>query len=163
MRMANLYANACQVGDAAGIAECYRMITSRAADILKVPDYGIGVGKAADLVVFDCENAARRSPRSRRAVGVQARPHDDEPRAGRAASAMTHASDRAVESVPRRPRKTQAKVRPAPATNGGTPRKRDPTTTRDRVLRAAPRSSAATATSGRASTRLRAAPAATCA
>jgi cytosine deaminase len=59
MRMANLYANACQVGDAAGIAECYRMITSRAAEILKVPDYGIGVGKAADLVVFDCQSAAQ--------------------------------------------------------------------------------------------------------
>jgi cytosine deaminase len=59
MRIANLYANACQVGDAAGIAECYRMITSRAAGILKVPDYGIGVGNAADLVVFDCENAAQ--------------------------------------------------------------------------------------------------------
>ena len=59
MRMANLYANACQVGDAAGISECYRMITSRAADILKVPDYGVAVGNAADLVVFDCESAAQ--------------------------------------------------------------------------------------------------------
>jgi cytosine deaminase len=54
MRMANLYANVDQLGSRTAIAECHDMITSRAARILRREDYGIGIGKPADLVVFDC-------------------------------------------------------------------------------------------------------------
>src|SRR5215212_8158465 len=54
VRMANLYANICQVGARRDIAECFAMITTRSAALLRLADYGLEVGKSADLVVFDC-------------------------------------------------------------------------------------------------------------
>lgn len=54
VRMANLYANVCHVGTREGMRECLEMITRRSAKLLRLPDYGIEVGKAADLVVLDC-------------------------------------------------------------------------------------------------------------
>jgi cytosine/creatinine deaminase len=54
VRMANLYANIAQVGKREDIVECLRMITSRSAALLRLDDYGVAVGKAADLVVLDC-------------------------------------------------------------------------------------------------------------
>ena len=54
IRMANLYANICQVGRASDIRECFNMITERSAALLRLRDYGIAVGKSADLVVLDC-------------------------------------------------------------------------------------------------------------
>jgi cytosine deaminase len=53
MRMANLYANICQVGKKADMRECFNMITQRPADIMRLGDYGLAVGKSADLVVLD--------------------------------------------------------------------------------------------------------------
>ncbi len=55
VRMANLYANICQVGDHRGIEECFEMVTARPARLMRLPDYGIEVGNLADLVVLDCE------------------------------------------------------------------------------------------------------------
>jgi cytosine deaminase len=55
IRQANLYANVCQVSRPADLAECLAMITTRSAKLLRLEDYGIGVGKPADLVVLDCE------------------------------------------------------------------------------------------------------------
>jgi cytosine deaminase len=54
IRMANLYANICHVGARSDIRECYNMITSRSAALLRIEDYGIAVGNSADLVVLDC-------------------------------------------------------------------------------------------------------------
>lgn len=54
IRMANLYANICQVGARDDIRECFEMITRRSARLLRRDDYGVAVGKAADLVVLDC-------------------------------------------------------------------------------------------------------------
>jgi cytosine deaminase len=54
VRMANLYANVCHVGAAHDLRECLGMITARSARLLRLPDYGIDVGKPADLVVLDC-------------------------------------------------------------------------------------------------------------
>ncbi len=54
VRMANLYANVCHVGTRDGLRECLDMITRRSAKLLRLPDYGVEVGKAADLVVLDC-------------------------------------------------------------------------------------------------------------
>ena len=54
IRMANLYANICQVGARTDIRECFNMITSRSASLLRLRDYGIEVGRFADLVVLDC-------------------------------------------------------------------------------------------------------------
>ena len=58
VRMANLYANICQVGDQSGLADCYNMITSRPARLMRLPDYGIEAGQAADLVALDCDTRA---------------------------------------------------------------------------------------------------------
>jgi cytosine deaminase len=52
--MANLYANICQVGTRHDIGECFNMITERSAALLRLMDYGVAVGCAADLVVLDC-------------------------------------------------------------------------------------------------------------
>jgi cytosine deaminase len=54
--MANLYANICQVGARGDIRECFNMITERSARLLRLKQYGIAVGKAADLLVFDCQD-----------------------------------------------------------------------------------------------------------
>jgi cytosine deaminase len=56
MRMANLYANICQVGKKADMRECFNMVTRRPAEIMRVADYGLAVGKSADLVVIDSTN-----------------------------------------------------------------------------------------------------------
>lgn len=53
VRMANLYANICQVGARRDIRECFNMITTRSAALARVPDYGLAIGKSADLVVLD--------------------------------------------------------------------------------------------------------------
>ena len=55
IRMANLYANICQVGARDDIRECFNMITGRSAALMNLSDYGLEVGKSADLVVLDCE------------------------------------------------------------------------------------------------------------
>ena len=56
IRMANLYANICQVGQIDDTVECFDMVTRRSADLLNLDDYGIEVGKSADLVVIDNRN-----------------------------------------------------------------------------------------------------------
>lgn len=55
LRMANLYANICQVGTRAEIRDCFDMITNRSAEILGLEDYGIKLGAPADLVVIDTD------------------------------------------------------------------------------------------------------------
>jgi cytosine deaminase len=54
IRMANLYANVCQVGKQADIRECFNMVTRRPAELMRLGDYGLAVGKSADLIVLDC-------------------------------------------------------------------------------------------------------------
>jgi cytosine deaminase len=56
IRMANLYANICQVGTPGDITECFNMITTRAAALMNLQGYGIAVGNDADLIVLDCES-----------------------------------------------------------------------------------------------------------
>ena len=53
IRMANLYANICQVGQIDDTIACFDMVTRRSAELLNLDDYGIEVGKSADLVVID--------------------------------------------------------------------------------------------------------------
>jgi len=53
IRMANLYANICQVGTKADMRECFNMITQRPAEMMRLKDYGLAVGNSADLVVLD--------------------------------------------------------------------------------------------------------------
>jgi cytosine deaminase len=56
IRMANLYANVCRAASDAEIADCFDMITTRAAALTNRRGYGITVGHDADLVVLDCES-----------------------------------------------------------------------------------------------------------
>ncbi len=53
LRMANLYANVCQVGKKTDMRECFAMVTQRPAQMMRLKDYGFAVGKSADLVVLD--------------------------------------------------------------------------------------------------------------
>jgi cytosine deaminase len=56
VRMANIYANICQVGSAHDTRECFNMITTRSAKLMNLKDYGLAVGKPADLAVLDAES-----------------------------------------------------------------------------------------------------------
>jgi cytosine/creatinine deaminase len=56
MRMANLYANVCQVGKQADMRECFAMVTRRPAQMMRLSDYGLAIGKSADLVVLDSQS-----------------------------------------------------------------------------------------------------------
>ena len=53
VRMANLYANVSQIGDLATMSECLNMISSRSAKLLNLDDYGLAIGKSADVVILD--------------------------------------------------------------------------------------------------------------
>jgi cytosine deaminase len=52
-RIANLYANIVQRYGPKDLGVCFEMITDRAAKMMRLRDYGIEVGKAADLVVWN--------------------------------------------------------------------------------------------------------------
>jgi len=52
-RIANLYANIVQRYGPRDLGVCFDMITDRAAKLMRLGNYGIEVGKAADLVVWD--------------------------------------------------------------------------------------------------------------
>jgi cytosine deaminase len=56
IRMANFYANICQVGKQADMRECFNMVTRRPAEMMRLTDYGLEVGKSADLVVLDSQS-----------------------------------------------------------------------------------------------------------
>ncbi len=58
IRMANLYANICQVGKHADIVECFNMVTERSAKLMRLEGYGVEAGNPADLVVHDCQDPA---------------------------------------------------------------------------------------------------------
>ena len=58
IRMANLYANIAQIGKREDIIECFNMVTSRSAALLRLDNYGVAEGNAADLVVLDCQDRA---------------------------------------------------------------------------------------------------------
>lgn len=53
VRQANAFANICHVGSRHDTRECFHMITTRSAKLLNLEDYGLEVGKPADLAVID--------------------------------------------------------------------------------------------------------------
>jgi cytosine/creatinine deaminase len=53
IRIANLQANVCQIGEAHRLRECFAMLTDRSARLMNLKDYGIAVGNPADIVIFD--------------------------------------------------------------------------------------------------------------
>ena len=58
IRMANLHANILQVGDAERLGQLFGMITHRSARLMNLRDYGLAVGKLADVVVIDAQTPA---------------------------------------------------------------------------------------------------------
>jgi cytosine deaminase len=54
LRMANLYANVVQAGRPDELQACFDMVTTLAARLMNLKDYGIAVGNPADIVVLDC-------------------------------------------------------------------------------------------------------------
>lgn len=58
VRIANMYANVVQRGTEKDLAECFALISERPAKILRRDDYGIAVGKSADLVVWNASSPA---------------------------------------------------------------------------------------------------------
>lgn len=58
VRVANLYANVVQRGTEEDLSECFAMLTSRPARILRRSDYGIAAGNPADLVVWNARAPA---------------------------------------------------------------------------------------------------------
>ena len=55
IRMANLHANILQVRRPGDLRECFAMLTERSARLLNLADYGLEVGKPADVAVFDAQ------------------------------------------------------------------------------------------------------------
>jgi cytosine deaminase len=58
IRMANLYANVCQVSRPAELADCLDMITGGAARLMRLEDYGVAIGAPADLVALNASDPA---------------------------------------------------------------------------------------------------------
>ncbi|MEM9681694.1 MAG: amidohydrolase family protein [Pseudomonadota bacterium] len=58
VRIANMYANVVQRGTEEDLGVVFDMLTTRAARILRLEDYGVAVGKPADLVLWDAASPA---------------------------------------------------------------------------------------------------------
>jgi cytosine/creatinine deaminase len=58
VRIVNLYANIVQRYGPEDLAICFEMITDRAATMMRLDNYGLDVGKDADLVVWDADSAS---------------------------------------------------------------------------------------------------------
>jgi cytosine deaminase len=54
IRIANLYANVAQLGDAPALCSCFDMVTNAPAQLMNLAQYGLVAGNPADLVVLDC-------------------------------------------------------------------------------------------------------------
>ena len=58
VRMANLYANVAHVARPEELAACLAMVTTEGARLMRNEDYGIAVGRPADLVLLDAADPA---------------------------------------------------------------------------------------------------------
>jgi cytosine/creatinine deaminase len=58
LRIANLYANVAQTGQADQLRACFDMVTTLPARLMNLKGYGIAVGNPADVVVLDCADPA---------------------------------------------------------------------------------------------------------
>ncbi|HXP77715.1 MAG TPA: amidohydrolase family protein [Stellaceae bacterium] len=58
IRMANLHANTLQVSSLNDLRACFEMVSSDAARILNLEDYGLAVGNPADFAVLDAKSEA---------------------------------------------------------------------------------------------------------
>lgn len=83
IRMANLHANILQVGQPERLAELFAMITTRSARLMNLADYGLAVGRPADVVVIDATSPAEAVATIAPVVAAFKRGHQtvDRPRA----------------------------------------------------------------------------------
>jgi cytosine/creatinine deaminase len=58
LRIANLYANVAQIGRPHELAACFDMVSVLPAKLMNRSDYGVAIGKPADIVVLDCRDRA---------------------------------------------------------------------------------------------------------
>src|ERR1700757_2809427 len=58
IRIANLYANVAQIGDAKALCSCFDMVTRGPATLMNLDRYGVEIGNPADFVVLDCAEEA---------------------------------------------------------------------------------------------------------
>src|ERR1700752_3222964 len=58
VRMANLYANLAQAGTPAELSACFHLITTHPARLMNLTEYGVGIGKPADLIILDTTDPA---------------------------------------------------------------------------------------------------------
>jgi cytosine deaminase len=58
VRIANMYANVLQRGTDSELTDCFDMLTTRPARMMRRKDYGIAVGNPADLVVWNAKTPA---------------------------------------------------------------------------------------------------------
>ena len=58
VRIVNLYANIVQRYGPKDLGVCFEMITDRAAQMMRLDNYGLDVGKDAGLVVWDADSAS---------------------------------------------------------------------------------------------------------
>jgi cytosine deaminase len=56
IRIANLYANILQIDRPEQLRECFEMLTARSARLLNHDDYGLAVGKPADIVIINARS-----------------------------------------------------------------------------------------------------------
>jgi cytosine deaminase len=59
IRIANLYANAAQLGRREDLAQCMAMVSTSAAKLMNRPEHTVAVGAPADLIVVPAPDAAR--------------------------------------------------------------------------------------------------------
>jgi cytosine deaminase len=53
LRIANLYANICQVGRRDDLRACFGLVSRHAADVMRLTGYGVSIGNDADMVIWD--------------------------------------------------------------------------------------------------------------
>jgi cytosine deaminase len=70
IRMANLYANVLQIEGAPRLRECFDMLTRRSARLLNLADYGLSLGKPADIVIIDAQSPEQAIAEIARPVAV---------------------------------------------------------------------------------------------
>ena len=70
IRMANLHANVLQIAGPAQLCECFAMLTERSARLLNLTDYGLAVGKLADIVVIDATSPEQAVAEIRQPLAV---------------------------------------------------------------------------------------------
>jgi cytosine deaminase len=70
MRMANLHANVLQIAQPAQLREIFAMLTERSARLLNLEDYGLAVGRPADIAIIDAETPEQAVAEIRQPLAV---------------------------------------------------------------------------------------------